>query len=313
MLSDRFLPLVSKQGVAVIKLANLLLAYQPGDRIQPIQDYAVQLGIGRGTVQAALSYLEEIGAVRLESRGHLGTFLREIDYPQLWSLTGQNQVAGGMPLPYSRRYEGLASGLHEAFRRAEIALNLVYTRGSLNRLRALAKGQFDFVVLSRFAFHHALELGLAIEEVLGLGPESYVGQHITLLKDHTKAGIENGMRIGIDPSSIDQVLLAREACRGKTVEFVEVHYMSLMAAMEKGQIDATVWNQDDFFASSYPFKAVPLALGAEPPRAQENTEAVLVVARGNQLMRQTLYSAIDPGLVCEIQKEVMAGRRVPAY
>jgi ABC-type amino acid transport substrate-binding protein len=312
MVTDLFLPLVSRQGVAVIKLANLLLTHQPGDRMQPIQQYAGEFGIGVGTVQAALAYLQDIGAVTLDSRGHLGTFVREINYPLIWSLTGQNQIVGGMPLPYSRRYEGLATGLHEAFDQAGVALNLVYTRGSLNRLRALAKGKFDFVVLSRFAFSNAIEYGLTIEEVLDLGSESYVGQHIILLRDHDRDAIEDGARVGIDPSSIDQVLLAKEACHGKDVEFVRITYMNLMAAMQRGQIDATVWNQDDFYASSYPFKAVPLAR-QDLAQTRVNTEAVIAVEAGNQLVLRTLRSIIKPDLVCDIQKQVMENKLIPIY
>ena len=313
MTTDLFLPLLSKQGIAVIKLASLLLTHQRGDRIEPIQHYAEKFETGVGTVQAAIAYLQKIGAVALDSRGHWGTFIREINYPLIWSLTGQDYVVGGMPLPYSRRYEGLATGLHETFNQAGVSLNLVYTRGALNRLRALEKARSDFVVLSRFALNNAIEHGLAIEEVLGLGSESYVGQHIVLLRDHDKKEIEDWMRVGIDPSSIDQVLLAKEASRGKDVEFVETNYMNLMSALGKGQIDATVWNSDDFFASSYPFNAVPVPTTEELARTQENTEAVIAVAKSNQLVLQTLRSIVNKELVRHVQKQVMENKLTPNY
>ena len=313
MVNDLFLPLVSKQGMAVVELANLLLTHQRGDRIQSVQQYASQFGIGVGTVQAALGYLQEIEAVSLDSRGHLGTFIREINYPLIWSLTGQHHIVGGMPLPYSRRYEGLATGLHQAFERAGVALNLLYTRGALNRLRAMARGKLDFVILSRFAFESAPEYGLALEEVLGLGCESYVGQHIILLRDHDRHEIEDGNRVGIDPSSINQVLLVKEACRDKDVELVQVNYMNLMAAMQRGQIDATVWNRDDFYATSYPFKAVPLSTGKGLDHIQKNTEAVVAVEKGNRLALRTLRSIIDPDLVCDIQRQVMDNELIPIY
>ncbi len=313
MIHDLLLPLVSRQGVAAVRLANLLLTHQRGDRIQPVQQYAAEFGIGVGTVQAALAYLQEIGAVNLDSRGHLGTFIREINYPVIWRLTGQHHIVGGMPLPYSHRYEGLATGLYQAFDQAGVALNLLYTRGALNRLRALARGKLDFVVLSRFAFDNAIEYGLAIEEVLGLGAESYVGQHIILLRDHDKNEIEDGMRVGIDPSSIDQVLLAKEVCSEKNVEFVKISYMSFMTAMQRGQIDATVWNRDDLYASSCPFKAVPLSLVKDLAQTQENTEAVIAVKTGNQLGLRTLRSIIDKELVCDIQKQVMENKLTPTY
>jgi ABC-type amino acid transport substrate-binding protein len=313
MHTDLFLPLVSKQGIAVIKLANLLLTHQKGDRLQPVQFYAEKYKTGVGTMQAAISYLQEIGAVALDSRGHLGTYIRDINYPVIWSLIGQNHIVGGMPLPYSRRLEGLATGLHEAFDQAGVALNLVYTRGALNRLQALAKGKFDFVILSRFAFNNATDYGLSIEEVMSIGTGSYVGQHIILLSNHDKDYIEDGMRVGIDPSSIDQSLLAKEACRGIKVKYVQINYMNLMTAMQNGQIDATIWNQDDFYASAHTFRAIPLVLKDQFTKGQENTEAIIAMEKSNRLLLQTLRSILNQELIRDIQTKVMNKELMPVY
>jgi hypothetical protein len=313
MQTELFLPLISKQGIAVIKMANLLLTHQRGDRIQPIQYYAEKFSTGIGTMHAAITYLQDIEAIALDSRGHLGTFIRDINYPLIWSLCGQNQIVGGMPLPYSRRLEGLATGLFESFDKAGVALNLVYTRGALNRLQALVKEKFDFVILSRFAFNNAREQGLSIEEVLSLGKGSYVGQHIILLADNEKNQIEDGMRVGIDPTSIDQVLLTKEACRGKKVKYVEISYMNLMTVMTKGQIDSTIWNGDDYYASSHPFKAIPLSQTEEAADSQENTEAIIAVEQGNRLVLQTLRSIIHKEQVRDIQKKVIDNLLIPFY
>jgi hypothetical protein len=306
-------PLVSRQGIAAVKLAGVLATQQPGDRLQPVREYAQKFGAGVGTMHGALAYLERSGAVKLDRRGHLGTFIREINYPLLWRLSGQNYILGGMPLPYSRRLEGLATGLHEAFEQAGMALNLVYSRGALNRLQALSMEKLDFVVLSRFACRNARQRGMAIEEVLSLGVGAYVGQHIILLADHDREGIEAGMRVGIDTASIDQVLLAKEACLGKDVKYVEISYMNLMEAMEKGQIDATIWNGDDFYASYRPFKALPLVPSNATDHSQEDTEAVIVVGQGNLLVLPTLRSIINKEFVCEIQRQVMDNERMPTY
>lgn len=313
MPNDILLPLLSRQGQTVIKLAKLLLSNQPGDRLERIQDYAEKFDVGVGTIQAALNYIQEVGAIRLDTRGHLGTYIREMDYPLLWGINGQDAMVGGMPLPYSRRYEGLATGLQEAFNRAGVGLNLVFGRGAMNRLRTLRSGRCDFVVLSRFAFNNAVELGLDIEEVLGLGNESYVGQHVIFLRDHSKSGIEDGMRIGIDPQSIDQVYLTKEACRGKDVQFLEISYMNLAAALEREQIDATVWNSDDFTTPSSPFKTIPFPHLENFAAAQENTEAVIVIKKDNSHILQMLRLTLDRELIRDIQKQVMEKKRLPTY
>jgi hypothetical protein len=297
----------------VAKLARILISQRPGDRLRPIHEYAEEFDTGVGTTHAATAYLQRTGAVALDRRGHLGTFVREIDYPKLWRLCGQSHIVGGMPLPYSRRLEGLATGLYEAFGEAGVALNLVYSRGAHNRLQALSSGHLDFALLSRFAFDRAVEGELAIEEVLGLGERTYVGQHIILLADPCKEGIEDGMRVGIDPTSIDQVLLTRHSCRGKEVEFVETSYMNLMVAMEQGRIDATIWNGDDFSASSSRFRAMPLVESGQGTSQHENTEAVLVVERGNLPILRTLNSIINRERIRETQRQVMHGERAPVY
>jgi hypothetical protein len=308
-----FMPLISKQGVAVLKLAQLLLIHQKGDRLEPIQYYAKTFKTGVGTMHAAVAYLQEIEAIQLDSRGHLGTFVLDVNYPLIRSLIGQNYIVGGMPLPYSRRLEGLATGLNEVFEQTGVALNLMYMRGALNRLQNLTMEKFDFVIMSRFAFNNALQRGLPIQEVLSLGIGSYVGQHIILLARDDKKEIEDGMRVGIDPSSIDQVLLAKKACHGKKVEYVEINYMNLMTALKKGQIDVTIWNADDVYASSHTFRAVPLDQTDEAAQLQENTEAVIVIRLSNRLVLQTLRSIINPELVCSIQKQVMDNQRMPVY
>jgi hypothetical protein len=172
--------------------------------------------------------------------------------------------------------------------------------------------KFDFVIISRFAFNNAIKRGLAIEEVLSLGIGSYVSQHILLLANHEKEEIEDGMRVGIDPSSIDQVLLTKAACQEKKVEYVEVNYMNLMTAMTKGQIDVTIWVEDDFYASSLPFRAVPLNPAQEATTSLENTEAVIATGLNN-LVIHTLRSIVNTDTVCSIQKQVMNGQLLPIY
>ena len=47
----------------------------------------------RGTVQSSLKLLQDYGAIKLESRGHLGTFITYIDYLKL--LEYRNKFISG--------------------------------------------------------------------------------------------------------------------------------------------------------------------------------------------------------------------------
>jgi hypothetical protein len=310
--SDLF-PLLSKQGQVAVKLARLLLAHQPGDKLSRVRDYADKFGVGVGTVQSAFRYIQQIGAIKLDTRGHLGTFVQDLDFQLLWSITGQEYIVGAMPLPYSRRYEGLATGLHAAFNQGNIPLNLIFNRGANNRLKALLRGNCDFAVMSSLAFKNAVEREQNVEVVMSLGKKTYVGEHVILLRDQFMNNIEDGMRVGIDSQSPDQMLLTQEACRGKNVQFVEVSYMTLAEAMKKGQIDATVWNNDDRLIPSFAFKAIPLPPIDKLTDAQENTEAVIVINKECQYLATILRTIIDKELISKVQRQVMEGDLLPVY
>ena len=68
------------------RIAASLLAIEPGSRIPRVSDFATETSLGRGTIQGALRLLEEIGAIVLEARGHLGTFLVRTDRELLWDI-----------------------------------------------------------------------------------------------------------------------------------------------------------------------------------------------------------------------------------
>ena len=116
--------LLSKQGQVITALASQLLASKPGDSIQRVQDYAVSLDTSVGTIHSSLNYLQSIGAATLEGRGRLGTFVQGLDYPLLWSLAIRRPIVGAMPLPYTRRLEGLATGIRSQFDRPHLNLDL---------------------------------------------------------------------------------------------------------------------------------------------------------------------------------------------
>lgn len=69
--------LFSKNGLSTRKLANLLLAFQEGDRIPTVTELNDQIQLARGTVQNAIKLLQQCGAVELESHGKSGTILKK--------------------------------------------------------------------------------------------------------------------------------------------------------------------------------------------------------------------------------------------
>jgi hypothetical protein len=300
--------LLSKQGRIVISLGCDLIGRDVGERLPTVQEYARRYSTSVGTVQNAQSFLQQQSLVKLQPRGHQGTFLSEIDRRSLWKLVHPGDMVGAMPLPYSPRYEGLATAFYQAFEQAEIPLNLVFMRGSAARLKALAEERCDFAIMSAFALAEAEDSERAFVSALNLGRESYVGEHVLLFHQPGMQQIQNGMRVGIDSQSVDQAHLTQQACAGKQVTFVEIGYMQLAAALQKDVIDATVWNSDEL--RRYPelhTAPLPAALNSH------NTEACVITLNESTHLIALLNECLNVDIIRQIQTEVMNGSRLPRY
>ncbi len=104
-----------KKGVVITTLARYLLGEKCGNRLKTIDELATECRSSVGLTQAALKTLESSGAIRIERRGRNGSYLVEMDNKALLTHVDINNVVCAMPLPYTRLYEGLASGLKAQF------------------------------------------------------------------------------------------------------------------------------------------------------------------------------------------------------
>ncbi len=302
---------VSKHARVAMRIARDLVGAKPGDRLPPVGEYARQLGVGRGTVQTALRLLTGRGAVSLVARGHMGTFVEAVDPAALWELTGLGTLTGVMPLPYSQRYRGLATGLYRAFQQADVPLVLAHTRGARRRLEALNSGRYEFALVSRHSFEVAKREMSYLELALELGPQTSVREHVLLLRDGRADRVVDGMRVGIDPASIDITELTRRECGGAEVTLVEVPYTQFPGQIQAGVIDAAIWDAEEALpGGGTGMRVVPLRNGAAggPP---DTGEAVLVVHRENETVCSILRRRIDPAVVRTTQARVLAGEELP--
>ncbi|QUL99583.1 MAG: hypothetical protein IMF26_04880 [Candidatus Fermentithermobacillus carboniphilus] len=283
---------------------------EPGQRLATVAFYSEKFDLGRGTIQSALNYLEEQGAVQLERRGHLGTQITAIDYKKLWLNGGARSVTGVMPLPYSRRYEGLATGLYQVFRTAGLPFNLAYMRGSSNRIESLKRQQYDFAVISKLA---AEENSSEVEPVIEFGPQSYVSGHRVLFASGDETQIRDGMRVGIDNSSADHVVLTKTECAGHNVELVEMPYSQVIRSLLTRRIDAAIWNVDEVIERGYPITYCNLSSKEACHLDDRGTVAVVVVRRNNRAISNLLRTVIDVDKVLELQRLVLDEKLLPNY
>lgn len=296
--------LYQKIGVAVHLLALDLLARQEGERIPSISEYQEKLQLSRGTIQNALGYLKDSGAVTLVCRGHLGTFIGQLDYRRLQECSFNKELLGTMPLPYSMCYQGLATALYQTL--SPYAFNLLYARGAESRLKLLTSGMCQFTVCSRYAAEEAIRCRREVEIAVDLGPETYLTRHVLVFREAGKTGIESGMRLAYDSASVDHRHLTERICAGiRGVKRVEMRAHQTIRAIQNGTVDAGVWNLDDILESGYEgLNVVPIHQFTD---LSAFTSAVLVIRRGDEAMAQLLRQYVRETEVRQIQSAVRSG------
>jgi hypothetical protein len=315
MVSEIKTKMMSKIGYTTSMLAREFLLKNKGDRINTISAYAENFSTGRGTVQAAISFLTEHHALELESKGHLGSYIINLDYQLLWEIADLGMIMGLLPLPYSLRYEGLATGLNREFKQADFQYSIAYTRGSEKRINVLQEDKYDFVILSKFAANYyqaELQNELDLEILMDFGPGSYLSKHVIVFSDPASQQIESGMKIGLDPSSADHKILTELECQDKDVEFVELTYMKIMEHIRNKTIDAAVWNYDEI-SELENINFSDLQNESSLTMNKEISTAVILVNKNSRLIRRILNKTIDPAEVVKLQQAVLKRQLIPEY
>ena len=305
--------LMSKNGQVTVKLATEMLTHYVGDRIETIGSYTENLGAGRGTVQAAFKFLQTAGAIQLESRGYLGTTIKYMDYKKLWEISDLGVVMGVMPLPYSKRYEGLATGLYKAFEKADIPFSLAFMRGANKRIEALKLGKYNFTVISKLAVNTETHQHSRLRVIHQFSEGSYVGNHVIIFRQGNITEIKDGMRVAIDPSSLDQYWLTRYECEGKNVEFIKTSYAQILPKLKNNEIDAAIWNEDEIREKNLDYQTSPLKNLKNRGASVDDTIAVIAVNEENSMLDLILKRFIDFGEIETVQKKVIHGEIIPVY
>lgn len=304
--------LYSKNGLTAKNIAKELLKLEVGSKIPRVTDYSGKLSIGRGTVQIALSLLEELKAIRLEARGHLGTYLIDKDDELLEQIAGIAPMIGFMPLPYSRKYEGLATGIVEAFELKGKKINLSYMRGGLNRIEAVRTKRCDFSIVSKMTADNILTTYPNLKVIKELGVNSYVSQHKIFLADQSETSIREGMRVGVDMDSPDQKELTFHEFKDVEVEYVHVNYMQLLDMLDSQQLDAAVWSIDDKRLRKT-FKSIDFQSSMAKEIAEDTTKAVIIIDRDREEEIMDKWGYVDIQDILMIQQEVELGEKIPRY
>lgn len=298
--------LLSRAGAAATAIALDLLARRPGDRIPTVAEYAERLSVGVHTVQRAMAVLCRTD-VALDAHGRNGTFLVSLDRGRLWKLAIREALVGFMPLPYSRRYEGLATGLRDAIALVGVPFTMAYMPGARVRLESVRAGK-SFAVISALAYREARQTAPGLDLVLDLQPGSFVASHGVIWRRGPRPARP---RVGVDENSYDQMLLS-QAEFPTSAELVPSHYMQLVELVRRSALDAAVWALDGVTPDET-IELGPLTAPAAIELDRLATAATLVVAAGDAAVAQFLRDYVVVERVLRVQAEVLTGARPPAY
>lgn len=301
--------LMNKNGLTSMRLAKEFLRIPAGEKIPTVSELSEVFDVARGTIQNSMKLLQNSGAIEIESRGHLGSFLVRKNIRLLLEFSDIKFLVGAMPLPYSRHYEGFATGLIKAAENEYgIPVNLAYMRGSCKRIDMVLNERYDFAIISKMAALQHLKQDSSLAVALDFGPHSFLGHHILLFHQNSDKEIQNGMKVGIDRDSLDHVLLTQKACQGKQVQFVDVDYSRILVLVKAGIIDAGIWNEDEIKDQLLDVRYEIM----ETENDLDNT-AVLVIKRERWELGVLLNQLVDISKVLTIQRQVEAGQLSPSY
>lgn len=296
---------IKKEGMTLTTLARYLLGQERGNRLKTIEELAAECGTSVGLTQAALKTLESAGAIRIERRGRNGSFLVDMDNKALLAHLDISNVVCAMPLPYTRLYEGLASGLKAQFE--DIPFYYAHMRGADIRVECLLNGVYDMAVVSRLAAesyltHNGLHIALA------LGPHTYVGEHKLICRKGEAGSVK---RVGLDNRSADQKIMTEVYFAGRPVERVDLSYHESLPRIVKGDIDAVIWNvAAEAELTMLGLEAIALR---EEPQFLQATEAVILTRVDDYPMQQLIRAVVDEHALLAHQQRVVSGEQEPSY
>lgn len=294
---------IKKEGIALVSLSRYLLTVKEGERLRTIEDLSDEFSLSVGVVQNSMKVLESAGSIRLERRGRNGTVLTHRNMPTLLQQADFGNLVCAMPLPYTRLYEGLASGLKQQF--TQLPLYFAHMRGAGMRIDCLIEGMYDMAVASRLAADSYLLRGEVLE-VFNLGAHSYVDCHQLICRQGEYNDIQ---RVGFDANSPDQRLLNEIAFAGREVEWIETPYNDCLHDIEHGVIDAAIWNIDN----SNAIKGLEAHRLEGDPRYYQATEAVILVRNDNVVLLRLLNMLVDVNRLLAHQHSVVQGDIEPRY
>lgn len=300
--------LLAKSGIALKKVASDFVFLEVGEKIPTVISLEKKYNFSHGTVQNAITSLKDLKAISIENKGKKGAFLKKKNEASLLKIMGIEHIVGCMPLPYSKRYEGLATGLTTSIENASgIKSSLAFVRGANNRVEMLLANRYDYAIVSLFAAKKYIKQHEELAIVKEFGLQSYTGEHVVIFHDKDTKTIKKGMKVGVDTSSVDQMELTKKVCKGIDVKLVNLSYSNVLKKVILGGVDCAVWNKDEIFDKHSNINYMNIDTN------KEDTIAAMLINKNNENVLAVLDRIVNEAEVQRIQKQVIDDLLIPTY
>jgi hypothetical protein len=292
-------------------LAGYLLSLSEGDQLLSTRDLATKHGASLGLVSSAVNHLEDIGAVTINRRGHLGSFLEQKSLGILWSVVENGPMVIALTLPSFPRCEGLATAIYSLLNSAGVETYLIFIRGSINRIKALRRRQCHAAVMSVLAAH---ELCSKEEDiVLELPSQSFVQEHMVLFRQNRES-TAHPLTVGFDPDSLDVKYLTELEFADREINLQPMTFTQIDLHLEDSSVDAAITNGDFLERLIHKgFVPRPLSPRVKANVGERHTSAALVTRTKLHATKIVLQEILNPIEILEIQQQVVDGLMVPRY
>ena len=292
------------------RLAGYFLSLEPGINIESVRDLAASMDASIGLISESITRLEELGAIEIDRRGQLGSFLVRQSVGRLWEAAVNQPLVIAHTLPSNRRYEGLASALKKVFNDAGIEAYFIFVRGSRTRLNALRENRCHIAIVSQFA---AEGLRTGTEEISAtLLPGSFVKSHQVFFRKDIKN--DRLIKVAIDPDSFDQTQLSNIEFKGQSIDFHKITFMSIRHYLSENKVDMAIWTEEDMenqLGNSISMRH--LSEKTAEIVGGRNTKAALVTRTSDSATHALIQKVIDPAAIQVIQQAVVSGALIPEY
>lgn len=300
------LKLLNRVDICIIKIARDLIKLNINDRVKSTKEYKEELGLSIGTIHKAFEILEETKTIKLQKKGVLGKFLIDKNQKLLIEKAELKNIVGVMPLPYTKRYEGLATAIKELFNKKGISFYFAYMQGSRIRTKMLKKGIYDFAIMSQLAY--SFQRDEEVKKILSLGSNSYVSDHVLLsLKNLKRKEI---YKIGIDKNSEDQYYFSTKYFHNKKCKYVEINSDNIINHLRNGDIDKAILSIDELEENNIHDIVIEQI---DIPEKKSANEAVIIIKNDNELVETLIKEILDIKIIKEIQKKVLKKEMTPRY